>query len=597
MCSIVAYMGKKAAAPILINSLKIMEDYGCDSAGIGTTSNGEIFICKRRGKVTGVSSALLLNNLPGTTGLGHTRLSTHGVISNLNAHPHTDCTSTIAVVHNGIIENHKDLKEELGRLGHSFKSSTDTEVIPHLIEKFYLNDDKELKESIMQTCKKLSGSFAFVAMFSDNILCGARHEDPPLVGREPLIFAFDDNNDYFITDHYDGLSSYAGKSISLDNNDIIIIKQSELNLINFDGIPVRRFIEYVENETPIIEKGNYPHFMLKEINEQTESVIEAMDQNYDKLKKFCDILSNSESIYITGSGSSYHSALIAKHLLAKYARIKSDVIPSSDFQTIANIIDNKSVLIALSQSGYTPDVLKAFEMAKDSGAKLLSIVNVTTSPLAARSDCFLEMKCGQEKGKTATKSFSAQVSVIYRVIDKLCPNFLGASYSANNIQTAMRKSLSLAKEIMEIAHSIKDIKDIYIIGKSVHYPIALEGAMKLKEHAYVHAEGIEAGEMKYGTIAAIDDLSAIIAINPIDPTFDDIKSTVNEIKARDGSVIGISDKRNENYDHFIEIPHMDNDILYPLIEVIPFQLLAYNLALTNNMDPDNPRNLRKFMTR
>jgi glutamine---fructose-6-phosphate transaminase (isomerizing) len=588
-------MGKQAAASVLINSLKIMEDYGCDSTGIGTLNNQKVFLWKRAGKVTDISSTLLFTNLPGTTGIGHTRRSTHGVISNLNAHPHTDCTSTIAVVHNGTIENYRDLKHELNDLGHSFKSSTDTEVIPHLIEQFYLNDRKGLMESITQTCKRLSGTFAFVAMFNDNILCGARHEDPPVVNIDPLIFAFTDNREYFITDHYDGLPSHVRKAIPLANNDIIVIKPSELNLVNVHGVPVERSIEDVKYEPPTT-KGNYPHFMLKEINEQIESVIEAMDQNYYKLMNFCNILSKSESIYIMGSGSSYHSAIIAKYLLAKFAKIKSDALPSSEFQNIENIIGNKSVLLTLSQSGETPDVLKASKIAKELGAKLLSIVNMSHSELAVTSDCSLEMKCGQEKGKTATKSFTAQISVVYRIIDNLCQNCLDLSHSTTNIKTAIKKSLSLTSDINKIASYINGIKDIYIIGKSIHYPIALEGAMKLKEHAYIHAEGIEAGELKYGTIAAIDDSSLIIALNPIDSTYDDIKSILYEIKARNGSVIGISEKINENYDHFIEIPHMDNDILNPIIEVIPFQLLAYDLALIKDIDPDSPRNLRKFIT-
>jgi glucosamine--fructose-6-phosphate aminotransferase (isomerizing) len=325
-------------------------------------------------------------------------------------------------------------------------------------------------------------------------------------------------------------------------------------------------------------------------------MIEGISDDKEKIGTFCNFLTNAKNIYITGSGTSYHSALILKHIFGKFAKIRSETIMSSEFQYITlDSIDETSVLIAISQSGETADVLQSVKAAKQKGAKILSIVNVPTSSLARISDSFLNVNCGPEIGVAATKSFTGQLSVLYNVTDRLCDGCVGIAANKNELMTALNLILSAENNIANIVDIIDDVKDIYILGRSLHYPIALEGALKIKELAYIHAEGIAAGELKHGPLALIDKSTIVIVINPLDATFNDTISSAHEIKARGAIVIGISDKENDLYDHFIEIPKV-KETLFPLIEVIPLQILAYYLALKKNVDPDYPRNLAKSVT-
>ena len=320
-----------------------------------------------------------------------------------------------------------------------------------------------------------------------------------------------------------------------------------------------------------------------------------MIQNEEDLTRFCDILFNAKSIYVTGSGTSYHSALLAKHIFAKLAKMRIEPVISSEFQYVLDFIDKDSVILAISQSGETADVLNSVKHAKEIGTKILSIVNISTSSLARISDSFLTVNCGPEIGVAATKSFTGQLSVIYTVIDKLCNGAIGINSKQQSIVSAIESLLSSEEQVIRIADFIKDIRDIYILGKSLHFPIALEGALKIKELTYVHAEGIAAGEIKHGPLALIDNNSIVIVINPRDNTYDDVLSNAHEIKSRGATIIGISNESEEVYDYLIKLPNFDS-ILYPLIEIIPLQLLAYHLALKKNADPDYPRNLAKSVT-
>ncbi len=586
MCSIIGYRGKLDAAPLIVESLKRMEYRGYDSVGVATSNEGKILMRKGVGRVVEVNKLFNLGKLPGQIGIGHTRWATHGGVVNSNAHPHTACTNDIAVVHNGIIENYMELKEEITNLGHTFKSQTDSEVIAHLLEIYYL-DSKDVKEAIIKTCKRLQGAYAFVAIFEDGVIGGARYDEPLIIG------ILDEG--YFISSDVLGFLEHTDRAIFLDNQDIAIIDGGELQLFDFNGLPVKRPITQVAWELGAADKGKYAHYTLKEIHEQTSTIIQAGTQNIDRMQNFCDIILNAKSVYITGSGTSYNSALIAKQIFAKFAKIRVETILSSEFQYVHDLIDNNSVLIAISQSGESSDVLQSVKTAKQKGAKILSVVNIQTSSLARISDSSLGVNCGPEIGVAATKSFTGQVSLIYHIADNLCNNCIGFVHKNKELISAIEFVLDNEYKIAEIANNMKDVRDIYLLGRSVHYPLALEGALKLKELAYVHAEGIAAGELKHGPLALVDLNTVVIVINPSDATFNDTISNAHEIKSRGAKVIGISDSENHLYDQFIKIPKV-SELLYPLVEVIPLQILAYFLALKKNADPDYPRNLAKSVT-
>jgi glucosamine--fructose-6-phosphate aminotransferase (isomerizing) len=324
-------------------------------------------------------------------------------------------------------------------------------------------------------------------------------------------------------------------------------------------------------------------------------VLQGMAQEETDVTRFCDILIKAKSIYIIGSGTSYHSALLAKHIFAKVAKIRTEPVLSSEFQYVLDFIDKDSVILAISQSGETADVLNSVKQAKEVGAKILSIVNVRTSSLARISESFLTINCGPEVGVAATKSFTGQLSVIYTVIEKLCSGSIGIVSKKGDLKSAIASVLAMEDQTIRIAELLKDHRDVYILGKSLHYPIALEGALKIKELTYIHAEGIAAGELKHGPLALIDSNSIVIVINPSDISSKDVLSNVHEIKSRGATIIGISNESEDVYDHFIKLPTLDS-IMYPIIEIIPLQLLAYHLALKKNADPDYPRNLAKSVT-
>jgi glutamine---fructose-6-phosphate transaminase (isomerizing) len=586
VCSIIGYKGKSHAAPILIDSLSKMEYRGYDSVGIATITGGKILVRKGVGKVVDVNKSLDLRKMSGQIGIGHTRWATHGGVTDNNAHPHSACTNEIAVVHNGIIENYNELKQELVILGHTFTSQTDSEVIAHLLEVHYL-DQRDIRKAMIKTCERLKGTYAFVAIFKEGAISGARLDEPLIVG---IL-----DNEYFISSDILGFLKYTDKAIFLDNKDIVVIDHENLDLFNFEGYSVKRQITQVAWELAAAEKGAYAHYTLKEIHEQSSTIADALTSNEQRIETFCNILANTKNVYITGSGTSYHSALILKLMLGKYAKIRSETIMSSEFEYTLGPLDDDSTVIAISQSGETADVLHSVKAAKQTGAKILSVVNIPTSSLARISDCFLSLNCGPEIGVAATKSFTGQLSVLYAIVDRLCNGCIGVELNKTELMTSVRQVLSTENDIARIVDVVHDINDIYILGRSLHYPIALEGALKIKEIAYIHAEGIAAGELKHGPLALIDKNTVMIILNPLDTTFDDTLSNAHEIKARGATVIGISDKNNEVYDHFIKIPVV-SDILYPMIEVIPLQILSYYLALKKNVDPDYPRNLAKSVT-
>jgi glutamine---fructose-6-phosphate transaminase (isomerizing) len=592
MCSIIGYLGNSRAAPVLVEALKKMEYRGYDSVGIATSKAGRILTRKGVGKVAEVNSLLHLDELSGEIGIGHTRWATHGAVTSSNAHPHSSCKADIGVVHNGVIENYHELKEGLSKDGHIFKSDTDSEVIAHLLEHYMSRNNNDIKDAMIKTSNQLKGSFAFVAIFNNSTLCGSRFDEPLIVGIGK------DKKEFFVSSDVLGFLMHTDQAVFLDNRDIILLEGNELSIFDFDGKEVSRPITQVAWELADSEKGKYAYYTLKEIHEQVRTVFKSMEQKPTSIETFCNILKSAKDIYVTGSGTSYHTALLAKNILSKYLRIRTEAIMSSEFQYSIESLDENSVVIAISQSGETADVLKSVQAARKKRAKVLSIVNVTTSSLARLSDCFLEVKCGPEIGVAATKSFTSQLAVLYFIMDSISGNLTGITTNSAELSSAIQQTLELEPIVVEIAKDTKNARDIYIVGRSIHFPICLEAALKIKELAYIHAEGIAAGELKHGPLALIDKNSVVIILNPNDSTYIDTVSNAHVIKSRGAKLIGISDKGKDDdklYDHFIKIPSVSEQLL-PLIEIIPLQMLAYYLALSNNIDPDYPRNLAKSVT-
>ena len=582
MCSIIGYRGKNSAAPILVNGLQRMEYRGYDSVGIATKSKNQILLRKGVGKVVEVNNAIQLDKLPGNIGIGHTRWATHGKVTEQNAHPHSSNSGKIAIVHNGIIENFEELKSNLQNKGFDFHSETDTEVIANLIQ---LNFDEvpDVKQAIIKTVAQLKGHYSFVVIFEDGTIVGARFH-------EPLIVGVGKNGNYLSSDVL-GFIENTDDAIYVDNEDFVIINDSGIHIFDFDGTPVKYQITKVSKEFADVYKGDYAHFTIKEISEQPDTILRAVDNN--QIQQLVDNIKQAKNLYITGSGTSYNAAEIAKYLMSKFAKIKINTLISSELPFSPNEIEPDSTLITISQSGESADVLEAVKIAKESNAKILSIVNLLNSSLSQQSSLAIGLNCGPEIGVAATKSFTSQLAILYKITDQLCNGCINPDWK--KVSDAISQVLSNNLKIKELAKNLKEITDIYVLGRGIHLPIAREAALKLKELSYIHAEGIPGGELKHGPLALMDSNVYVIIINPRDSTYNDTLNSANEIKARGAKIIGISDKKNDVYDHWIEIPSVD-EALYPMVEIVPIQLLAYYSALEKKTDPDYPRNLAKSVT-
>jgi glucosamine--fructose-6-phosphate aminotransferase (isomerizing) len=484
MCSIIGIIGgKNIVAPALVESLKRMEYRGYDSVGVATLSTNRISVKKGIGKVGQVNSNLNLAGMEGFIGIGHTRWATHGGVTDYNAHPHPCCTDDIAVVHNGIIENYLPLKEELVKEGHRFRSETDTEVIAHLLEEYY-NASRDIKYAMIETAKQLEGSYAFVAMFANGTLACARLD-------EPLVIGISDTT-YYASSDVLGFLQYTDQAIFLDNRDITIIDRAGVSIFNFTGDPVTRNITKVAWELADANKGEFAHYTLKEIFEQRTSVKAATYQEDHKIKAFCDAIMSASNIIVTGSGTSYHTSLIVSMLGSRFLRKRFEPVMASEFKYNMDSIDKDTVIVAISQSGETADVLSATKLARAAGAKILSIVNVQSSSLARVADISLNINVGPEIGVAATKSFTGQVSLAYAILDRLSGGKV--SFDREMVSDKISSMLADSASIERLVNmTMPKVNDIYILGRSIHFPIALEGALKMKELAYVHAEGIAAG--------------------------------------------------------------------------------------------------------
>ena len=582
MCSIIGYSGLESAAPILVKGLQKMEYRGYDSVGIATESGKKIVLKKGVGKVVEVNNSIMLDTLPGNTGIGHTRWATHGKVTEKNAHPHSSNSGKIAIAHNGIIENFEELKSELQNKGYKFQSETDTEVIANLIQ---LNFDEtaDIKQSIMKTVNQLKGHYSFVVIFEDGTLAAARFHEPLIVGVG--------KNSHYISSDVLGFIEKTDDAIYVDNEDFVIVDGSGIHIFDFDGTSVKYQVTKVSKEFADVYKGDFAHYTLKEISEQPDTILRAVDNN--QIEEFVDNIKQAKNLYITGSGTSYNAAEITKYLMSKFAKIKINTLISSELPFSPNEIEPNSTLITISQSGESADVLEAVKIAKESNAKILSIVNLLNSSLSQQSSLAIGLNCGPEIGVAATKSFTSQLSILYKICDQLCNGCINPDWE--KVSSAISQILSNNSKIKEIAKSLKDVSDIYVLGRGIHLPIAKEAALKLKELTYIHAEGIPAGELKHGPLALMDSNVYVIIINPNDSTYNDTLNSANQIKARGAKIIGISDKKSNVYDYWIDIPSID-ETLYPLIEIVPIQLLSYYSALEKKTDPDYPRNLAKSVT-
>ena len=582
MCSIIGYSGLESAAPILVKGLQKMEYRGYDSVGIATESGKKIILKKGVGKVVEVNNSIMLDTLPGNIGIGHTRWATHGKVTEKNAHPHSSNSGKIAIAHNGIIENFEELKSELQNKGYKFQSETDTEVIANLIQ---LNFDEttDIKQSIMKTVNQLKGHYSFVVIFEDGTLAAARFHEPLIVGVG--------KNSHYISSDVLGFIEKTDDAIYVDNEDFVIVDGSGIHIFNFDGTSVKYQVTKVSKEFADVYKGDFAHYTLKEISEQPDTILRAVDNN--QIEEFVDNIKQAKNLYITGSGTSYNAAEITKYLMSKFAKIKINTLISSELPFSPNEIEPNSTLITISQSGESADVLEAVKIAKESNAKILSIVNLLNSSLSQQSSLAIGLNCGPEIGVAATKSFTSQLSILYKITDQLCNGCINPDWE--KVSSAISQILSNNSKIKEIAKNLKDVSDIYVLGRGIHLPIAKEAALKLKELTYIHAEGIPAGELKHGPLALMDSNVYVIIINPNDSTYNDTLNSANQIKARGAKIIGISDKKSNVYDYWIDIPSID-EALYPLIEIVSIQLLSYYSALEKKTDPDYPRNLAKSVT-
>jgi len=584
MCSIIGYYGKKFAAPIIVKGLKRMEYRGYDSVGVATESNNHIELKKGIGKVNEVNSKIQLDSLPGKIGIGHTRWATHGKVTEFNAHPHPSNSGEIAIVHNGIIENFEELKKQLEDEGYDFKSETDSEIIANLLQKHY-EKTGDVKETILKTVSEIKGHYAFVAMFENGQLAAARFHEPLIIGVG--------QDDFFLSSDVLGFIEYTDDAIYLENGNFVILEENKFQILDFQGEHAKYGITKVSKEFGDVYKGDYAHFTLKEIFEQHETILKAGEKTEEAIEKAADLIKHAKNIYVTGSGTSYNSALIAKQIFSKYAKIKAEPIISSELQFSPESIEENSIVIALSQSGESADVLEAVKIGKQVNCKIIAIVNLMTSSLVREADIAIGMNCGPEIGVAATKSFTSQLVILYKIVQELTDNKITINFE--KFAESILKILENPEKIQTIAKEMKNISDIYVLGRGINYPIAKEAALKLKELTYIHAEGIPGGELKHGPLALMDSNVFVIIINPNDSTYSDTLTSAREIKARGAKIIGVSDIESDIYDYWIEMPKIDQ-VLYPISEIIPIQFLSYYAALEKDTDPDYPRNLAKSVT-
>ena len=586
MCGIVGCVAEEPVAGILLEGLKRVEYRGYDSAGMATISEGSLAVRKGVGRVSEIERSRSLSTLPGNVGMAHTRWATHGGVTDANAHPHASCGELVAVIHNGIIENYVPLKNALSAKGHRFRSETDTEVIAHLIETEYKRTRDPLAATMAAT-RKLKGQYAIAVMFQDrpDVMVGARKDAPLIVGVG--------RGKMFLASDVLAFIEHTDRTIFLDNYEVVELTKDRVRIIDPDGREVRRKPTQVAWELSDVAKSDFAHYTLKEINEQPWTVLSASVQEPGKVEEFARAIRRARSLYITASGTSYHAGLLMKFRLNKEAKIRVDTVVAGELKEHTGFLGKGSVVIAFSQSGETADVMEAVKEAKRSGARIYSIVNAAGSTLARESDGVLLLNCGPEVGVAATKSFTAQVVVANMVVDAV----LGKrkSNGFRELSEAVSETLKCEEQIKGLVDKYRERPDFYFVARGYESPVAMEGALKLKELSYIHAEGMPASELKHGTLALIEKGTPVVVLNPSGDAHADSLSNAEELRARGADVIGISDVKDEVYRHYIRLPKVQPKFV-PIVEAIPLQLLAYHMSVARRNDPDYPRNLAKSVT-
>lgn len=586
MCGIIGVVGQQEASPLLFRGLRRLEYRGYDSVGV-CTSHHSLHLKKGAGKIEDVHQRLDLLTLPGEMGIAHTRWATHGGVSDINAHPHLSCSGELAVVHNGIIENYLGLKKWLVSRGHVFGSETDSEVISHLVED-YLKRHRKKVDAVRLAARKLRGSFAFLVVFNDSpVLTGVRKDSPLVVGVG--------KGENFVASDVLAFIDDTDEVIFLDNYEIAEVTKDSVSITDFDGQRKKKTVTKVAWEASDISKKEYSHFTIKEIHEQSETIPASLYQDEQKIDAFCREIKASDTVYLVASGTSYHASLVFKQLLAQRSGMRAEAVLASEFTGSLNLVGKDDVMVAISQSGETADVLEAVRVAKSSGAKVLSVVNVMNSSLDRESDLSIYLHCGPEIGVAATKSFTSQLAVL-NLISMNLKGMRDAVEDLHTLRGFVPQILSVEQKIRDVAEKYATRPDFFYVGRGIHYPIALEGALKLKEISYVHAEGLAAGELKHGTLALIEEGTPVVLINPNDRTHQETLDNGHEMKTRGAKIIGLGTKVDESYDDIIGIPSLKEESLYPILEVIPLQMLAYYMAVERKANPDYPRNLAKSVT-
>ena len=607
MCGIVAYIGQSEALPMLVGGLKKLEYRGYDSSGVSLIDNGKISTVRASGKISALEAKLKENPVQGNIGIAHTRWATHGAPTEQNAHPHVSFDGKISIVHNGIIENYASLKAKLIEKGITFKSETDTEVVAHLIARNY---NGNLKEAVLKALSLIEGTFGLAVICSDepDTLIGARRGSP-------LILGIGNDGDFFLASDVSAIINHTQKVVYLDDNDVVQIKRDGYSIVNMNSHEVTRDIQDVDFDAESIAKGGFAHFMLKEIFEQPEVLkntmrgrlliaegnakLAGLDTNIKELR-------NINRIIITACGTSYYAGMVGEYMIEDLAGVPVEVEYASEFRYRNPIIKPGTLVLAISQSGETADTLAALKEAQQKGATALAICNGVGSTIARTSDGGVYLHAGPEIGVASTKAFTSQVTVLAMIALLLGRQRRLSLEAGADIARALTELPALVEETLKLSDSIAEIAKQYVkannflyLGRHFNYPVAMEGALKLKEISYIHAEGYPAAEMKHGPIALIDENMPVVVIAPKDALFDKVISNVREIKARGGRVIAVTTEDckplDEFADHLIKVPKTI-PMLMPIVTCVPLQLMAYHIAVLRGNDVDQPRNLAKSVT-
>lgn len=614
MCGIVAYVGEKQAYPILIKGLQRLEYRGYDSAGVALINEAnDLNLYKCKGKVSDLENFAAEKDKAGTVGIGHTRWATHGAPNDINAHPHFSGEKDLAMIHNGIIENYAPLREELENRGHKFQSETDTEVLVHLIEDICQNEKVDLAEAVRIALNEVVGAYAIVIISKKdpNLLIGAKKGSPMVVGLGA------DNKEFFLASDATPLVEYTKNVVYLEDEEIVVVRLGEgIKIKTIKNQEKTPYIQELEMQLEALEKGGYEHFMLKEIYEQPRSIKDSMrgrmnlqkrEINMAGIQDYENKIMNAKRFIIVACGTSWHAGLVAEYLFEDLARVPVEVEYASEFRYRNPIIGEDDVVIAISQSGETADTLAAIELAKSKGATIFGVCNVVGSSIARATDAGAYTHAGPEIGVASTKAFTAQVTVLTLLALAIAhrkgsitePRFNQLMTGLDLIPQQVEEVLRLDSKIKYLADSFKDARNFLYLGRGYNFPVALEGALKLKEISYIHAEGYPAAEMKHGPIALIDQEMPVVVIATKTEIYEKVLSNIQEVKARSGKVIALVNSGDKEVkkmaDYTIEVPET-YDELSPLINSVPLQLLSYHIAVMRGCNVDQPRNLAKSVT-